>query len=77
METIEVKLPDAGAQLVHVLRESQVVETTSEVYRLIEQGGLRCNQEKIIEKKHLIFPDQVLICQLGKRKFVRLITTRE
>ena len=59
-----------------VLKQANLVSSTSEGLRMIESGGVRANGEKISDKHlRLLAGDQVIL-QVGKRKFarVRLVT---
>ena len=70
-----VSLPKKELDLVSLLLEAGLVESKSEARRLVEQGGVRINQEKIEDPKHKVrLNRQPLLVQCGKRKFVRIKT---
>jgi tyrosyl-tRNA synthetase len=47
--------------------------STSEAFRLIEQGGVRVNGEKITDKKVVISTSsESTLIQVGKRKFKKV-----
>ena len=49
-----------------------MTESTSEAIRMIKQGGVRINEEKIIDPKHSVIKGEVSIYQVGKRKFKKI-----
>jgi tyrosyl-tRNA synthetase len=57
---------------VKVLKESQLVSSTSEALRMIEQGGVRINGEKVADKALAVKRGETVVLQVGKRKFARV-----
>lgn len=57
-------------ELVHLLN---LVPTKSEAKRLIKQGGVKINGEKVEDFQHQITLDREYIIQAGKRKFIKLV----
>jgi tyrosyl-tRNA synthetase len=66
--------PEAMA-IMKVLKESQLVSSTSEALRMIEQGGVRMNGEKVTDKGLSVKRGDTVVLQVGKRKFVRVTLT--
>ena len=58
--------------IVELLRETGLAKTNSEARRLIEQGGVKLNQEEIISSDLDISPKTGDILQAGKRRFVKI-----
>ena len=58
-----------------VLRQSNLVASTSEGIRMIDQGGVKINGDKIIDKTLLLKVDNTYIIQVGKRKFAKIVIT--
>lgn len=72
MAEIEISLPEAGLSLVQTLKQAGLTGSTSEAMRMIEQGGVRINGDKV-EDKSLLFNDKSeVVLQVGKRKFARV-----
>jgi tyrosyl-tRNA synthetase len=81
MPEIIVTIPD-GVQkslgraqevpIVKVLKESQLVSSTAEAIRMIEQGGVRINGEKVADKALAVKRGDTVVLQVGKRKFARV-----
>src|SRR5882762_10208997 len=63
--------PEAMA-IMKVLKESQLVASTSEALRMIEQGGVRMNGEKVTDKGLSVKRGDTVVLQVGKRKFARV-----
>ena len=55
-----------------VLKQANLVASTSEGIRMIEQGGVKINAEKISDKSILLKVDTTYIIQVGKRKFAKI-----
>jgi len=58
--------------IVKLLKESQLVSSISEALRMIEQGGVRINGEKITDKGLAVKRGDTVVLQVGKRKFARV-----
>ena len=69
-QMIEIKGDDAA--IVQVLKSSGVCPSTSEAHRMIEQGGVRVNGEKVDDKALKLRAGATYVLQVGKRKFARV-----
>jgi tyrosyl-tRNA synthetase len=58
--------------ILKLLKSAGLVPSTSEAARLIEQGGVRVNGEKVSDKNLTFKPGETLVVQVGKRKFARV-----
>jgi tyrosyl-tRNA synthetase len=58
--------------IVKLLKESQLVSGTSEALRMIEQGGVRIDGEKVTDKGLAVKRGDTVVLQVGKRKFARV-----
>lgn len=73
-EMAEVVLPAGreGLSIGQVLKQAALVASTSEALRMIEQGGVRVDGEKLTDKS-LLFPvGAIFVAQVGKRKFAKI-----
>lgn len=59
-----------------VLVEAGAAKSTSDAMRLMEQGGLKVNGEKVIDKKIEISTKEPLLIQAGKRVFKKVVFSR-
>lgn len=51
----------------------EMVKSSSEALRMIEQGGVRLDGEKITDKNFVLSHSEPVVLQVGKRKFAKLI----
>jgi tyrosyl-tRNA synthetase len=68
---------EGGYAIVALLRDAGLTSGTSESIRMIQQGGVRIDGEKISDPRLAVQPDQTLVLQVGKRKFARVNLLRE
>jgi tyrosyl-tRNA synthetase len=73
-EMPEVSLPCAEAEMsvAALLKAAGLVESTSEAMRMIQQGGVKLNGEKVADKNARVAAGAVYVAQVGKRKFARV-----
>ena len=65
----------APSTLVDIMAEAGLVASKSEARRLIRQGGVRLDDERITDINATVAPDGEHVLQVGKRRFLRLIST--
>jgi tyrosyl-tRNA synthetase len=70
---LELTLDKNQLSLRQALKQLNLVESTSEGIRAIEQGGVKINGEKIIDKDFTLSYAHEYIIQVGKRKFAKCI----
>jgi tyrosyl-tRNA synthetase len=58
--------------LTKLLKESQLVSSVSEATRMIEQGGVRIDGQKVSDKGLAVKRGDTVVLQVGKRKFARV-----
>ena len=73
IETFSISLDDVIA-IGNLLKESGLVQSTSEAMRLVKQGAVKINDEKINDPKLSIEKNQELLVQVGKRRFLKIKT---
>ena len=73
IETFSISLDDSIA-IGNLLKESGLVQSTSEAMRLVKQGAVKINDEKIDDPKLSIKKNQELLVQVGKRRFLKIKT---
>ena len=61
-----------GLPIAQVLKQAGLTPSTSEALRMIEQGGVKLNSEKVTDKGLILKPGEPLVLQVGKRKFARV-----
>ena len=60
-----------GIKVANLLKDTNLVSSTSEAFRMIKQGAVKIDGEKLTDKD--LAPDEgTLVFQVGKRKFARV-----
>ncbi len=70
--TSEVPKPD---WLPHIMKETGLAKSTSEAIRLIKQGGVKVNDERITDPDRKLEIGKEYIIKVGKRKFYKVMIT--
>ena len=65
----------AGFPLPTLLKQTGLTGSTSEALRMIDQGGVRVNAEKVVDRDLLLKAGEPFVLQVGKRKFARVVLT--
>ena len=68
----EYKLSDSE-KLVSVMVKNDMVSSNGEGRRLISQGGVKINKEKVDDIHTTLEPGEKLVIKVGKRKFLRIV----
>ena len=63
---------DGTLTLVQALKQAGLTPSTSEALRMIEQGGVKLDGEKIADKALRLSSGRSVVAQVGKRKFARI-----
>jgi tyrosyl-tRNA synthetase len=72
---IMVQAEASEIPLIQLLKQAGLTASTSEALRMIKQGGVKLNSEKIEDKAIKIARGETVILQVGKRKFARITIT--
>ena len=73
IEEILHKISDDSIPLANLLKECGMTSSTSEAMRMIQQGAVRIDEQKITDKTHQVFVGTTAVYQVGKRKFKKII----
>ena len=70
----EVSLTIEGDSIgiAQLLKMAGLVESTSEAYRSMEQGGVKIDSEKVSDRQLQLAKGQSVVAQVGKRKFANV-----
>ncbi|WP_295627304.1 tyrosine--tRNA ligase [uncultured Nitrosomonas sp.] len=68
-----IQTPDNEIPLVQLLKQTGLTASTSEALRMIEQGAVKLNNEKVTDKSTQITRGTSIVIQVGKRKFAKAI----
>ncbi len=72
MPEVALECPDGGLGVAALLKEAGLTASTSEAFRMIQQGAVRLDGEKVSDKGLKIEGGNVVVAQVGKRKFARV-----
>ncbi len=73
IEEIELHLNSEGMPLANVLKETNLVSSTSDAHRMVKQGAVKINGEKVEDSKQLLITGFSAVLQVGKRKFAKIV----
>ncbi len=76
-EMPELSLPSKDGQLgiAHLLKSAGLVNSTSDAFRMIKQGAVRIDGERIEDRSLQIKAGTISIYQVGRRRFARVNLT--
>jgi len=72
---VDVASRDGGLGIAHVLKAAGLVSSTSEAFRMIGQGAVRVDGERVEDRGREVAAGSTHIYQVGKRKFARVRLT--
>ena len=70
---VQLEAPVAGLPIAQALRAAGLTATTSEALRMIDQGGVRLDGEKVSDRGLLLPAGANVVAQVGKRKYCRIV----
>lgn len=72
IEDISLTLSKDELTLSRVLKDSKLTSSTSEALRMIKQGAVKIDGEKVLDSDHKIALNEEQIYQVGKKRFRRI-----
>ncbi len=72
MPEITVASAEGHIGIAQLLKQAGLVASTSEALRMIDQGGVKLDGEKVSDKALMLKAGAVVVAQVGKRKFGRV-----
>lgn len=75
IEEISVASKDGGLGIAHLLKAAGLVASTSEAFRMIKQGAVRIDGERVADRETVIDAGSTHVYQVGKRKFAKVRLT--
>ncbi|MFA7281390.1 MAG: tyrosine--tRNA ligase [Sterolibacterium sp.] len=73
MPTVNLATIGGSLPIAQILKLSNLTPSTSDALRMIEQGGVRLDGEKVSDKNLALKAGASVVVQVGKRKFARVI----
>jgi tyrosyl-tRNA synthetase len=74
IDEVNLTVDKEGIAIANLLKDSGLTISTSEALRMIKQGAVKIDGEKIADKNLRIMADEQHIFQVGKRKFSKVST---
>ncbi len=72
LQAVAVGCPREGLPIGHVLKESGLTESTSEALRMVRQGAVRLDGERVGDPRLVLSPGTEAVVQVGKRRVARV-----
>jgi len=72
MPEVRVKAPAGGLLIAQLLKQAGLTPSTTEAQRMIEQGGVKLDGERVSDKGLKLPAGRTVVAQVGKRKFARI-----
>ena len=72
LDEVTLAAEGAGLPIAAVLKQAGLTASTSEALRMIVQGGVKLNGEKVTDKSLILAGGASVVLQVGKRKFARV-----
>ena len=72
MPEIDINVATDGMAIANVLKESGLVNSTSDAHRMIKQGAVKIDGERVEDSKQVLKAGFSAVLQVGKRKFARV-----
>ena len=72
VDSVKVNIDGESILLVNLLKETNMIASVSEGNRLIKQGGIKVNSEKVNDPKFEISVNSENLYQVGKRRFLKI-----
>lgn len=69
---IQVAVGNQGMLIAHVMKAAGLSASTSEAIRLLQQGAVRVDGERVQDKNLLLSAEKTIILQVGKRRFAKI-----
>ena len=72
IKEISINIDSDSIPLTNLLKNADMTSSTSEAMRLIKQGGVKIDSEKVLDPKKEIQKGSEAVYQVGKRKFLKI-----
>lgn len=72
MPEVTIETASKGIQITQLIKQAGLTESTSEAGRLIQQGGVRMDGDRVQDKNLHIEAKKTIVLQVGKRRFAKI-----
>jgi len=73
MPEVRLQAGEDGMPIANVLKDAALTSSTSDAMRMIRQGAVRIDGEKISDTRLRLESGASFVCQVGKRRFARVV----
>jgi tyrosyl-tRNA synthetase len=70
---VHLQADKEGLLIANVIKMAGLTESTSDAIRMIQQGAVKIDGERVSEKNHMLKSGQTVVLQVGKRRYARII----
>ena len=72
MPELDIAMGEEGIAIGNLLKQADLVASTSDAMRMIKQGAVKIDGEKVVDTRFVIHAKGENVYQVGKRKFARI-----
>lgn len=72
MDEVSIKVEGTSMAITHVIKIARLTPSTSEAGRMIQQGAVKIDNERIDDKNLNLVPGKEFVLQVGKRRFAKV-----
>ena len=72
MPVVDIKVGAEGLPLANILKEANLVSSTSDGHRMVKQGAVKLDGEKVEDSRQILNAGFSAVMQVGKRKFAKV-----
>lgn len=72
MDEQELRVGEQGLAIANILKDAGLTKSTSDALRMIKQGAVKIDGEKVSDPKLIMFVGSNHVYQVGKRRFARI-----
>jgi tyrosyl-tRNA synthetase len=69
---IDISIGENGMPLANILKQASLVDSTSDAHRMVKQGAVKIDGEKIADSKKILVGTSSHIIQVGKRRIAKI-----
>ena len=72
IDEVELVSDGRGVPIGTALKQAGLVASTSDAFRLLKQGAVKLDQQKVTDRELVLAAGSSTVCQVGKRRFARI-----
>ena len=73
MPEVKIEAGEKGIGIAQMIKTAGLTDSTSEAVRMIQQGAVRIDGERVQDRNLLISSKKTIILQVGKRRFAKVV----